>query len=117
MGRTNKTGRSFRESRRILDSLGIMVKPNEVVHHVDGNPQNNNPNNLQIMTRGEHQKHHFGTVNEPHVHEFVSVTCPICGQTRLIQYRHTKDSNHTGRCMSCNGKVIIKENRVRRENV
>jgi hypothetical protein len=34
------------------------VRPNEVVHHKDGNKQNNHWGNLQIMTRTNHAKHH-----------------------------------------------------------
>ena len=34
------------------------IKPNEVVHHRDGNKKNNSWNNLQIMTRSQHYKHH-----------------------------------------------------------
>jgi HNH endonuclease len=30
----------------------------EVVHHIDGNKQNNDISNLQIMTRGEHTQYH-----------------------------------------------------------
>ena len=32
--------------------------PDLVVHHSDGNPQNNDPANLRLMTRGEHSRWH-----------------------------------------------------------
>ena len=28
----------------------------EIVHHIDNNPQNNKPENLQLMTQKEHLK-------------------------------------------------------------
>jgi len=31
----------------------------EVVHHIDGNSLNNQPNNLHIITRAEHEKCHY----------------------------------------------------------
>ena len=34
------------------------LKSNEVVHHKDRNPQNNEANNLQLMTRSEHITFH-----------------------------------------------------------
>lgn len=36
--------------------IGRELRPNEVVHHRDGNPANNNVGNLQLMSWGEHSK-------------------------------------------------------------
>lgn len=38
--------------------LGRKLRPDEIVHHIDGNKLNNNIENLKIMTRGEHSKLH-----------------------------------------------------------
>lgn len=38
--------------------LGRRIRPNEVVHHIDENKQNNNISNLQVMTRAEHARIH-----------------------------------------------------------
>jgi hypothetical protein len=38
--------------------LGRDLKPNEVVHHKDGNKLNNKKNNLEVMTKAEHYKIH-----------------------------------------------------------
>jgi len=38
---------------------GRNLKPDEVVHHIDGNKKNNNPKNLLICTQEEHERLHF----------------------------------------------------------
>lgn len=38
--------------------IGRRIFANEVVHHIDKNRTNNNPDNLQLMTRAEHAKLH-----------------------------------------------------------
>ncbi len=38
--------------------LGRKLKRSEVVHHKDGNGLNNNLNNLEIMSIGDHMRHH-----------------------------------------------------------
>jgi len=38
--------------------LGRELLSTEIVHHIDGNPQNNNIANLEIMTLSEHARHH-----------------------------------------------------------
>lgn len=41
--------------------IGRELRDDEVVHHIDGNPLNNSLDNLEVMTRSEHMRHH---VNE-----------------------------------------------------
>ena len=54
----NKKG-NVKEHRYIMEQLlERKLKPNEIVHHIDGNKENNDINNLQVMTRGEHSKLH-----------------------------------------------------------
>lgn len=35
------------------------LKKDEVIHHIDWNKQNNNINNLQVMTKSEHSRLHY----------------------------------------------------------
>lgn len=38
--------------------IGRRLNRDEVVHHIDGNPRNNDMSNLQLMTRGDHSRLH-----------------------------------------------------------
>lgn len=55
--------RNGRHEHRIVAEMkiGRALRPGEVVHHIDGDPRNNAPNNLEVMTQAEHmQKHGLG---------------------------------------------------------
>lgn len=62
------TGKSYirektqHQHRVVMEKiLGRKLKKGEVVHHKDMNKQNNNPNNLQVMTQSEHARLHILT--------------------------------------------------------
>lgn len=65
---------------------GRKLRVDEEVHHIDGNPLNNEPSNLEIRIRGEHQKTHATKYND------IEVSCAWCGKTfvwtGLQQRRH-----------------------------
>ena len=61
----NKCKRIF-EHRLVMQTyLKRKLKPSELVHHKDGNKSNNLLNNLIIMSRSDHIKHHLrnGEIN------------------------------------------------------
>lgn len=56
------------EHRYIMTKkIGRPLKKYEVVHHIDGNKENNDPNNLQLMSMGGRGKFHG-----------VPIKCPNC---------------------------------------
>ena len=60
-------------------SLGCPLAPAEDVHHIDGNPENNDLNNLQIKSHGEHQRAH--SLKYPlEIHS----TCAHCGKDFIL---------------------------------
>lgn len=52
-------GSSVTEHQYVMEKhIGRKLEKNECVHHIDGNRANNDINNLQLMTIGEHSKLH-----------------------------------------------------------
>lgn len=39
--------------------LGRKLLPTEIIHHIDGNPKNNDWENLEITNRSDHIRHHL----------------------------------------------------------
>ena len=42
--------------------IGRPLKTGEIVHHIDGNKRNNDPDNLMVMTQEDHCRLHFKKV-------------------------------------------------------
>jgi hypothetical protein len=42
----------------MAEKLGRMLTSDEFVHHIDGDPTNNHPDNLMLVTRSEHLRIH-----------------------------------------------------------
>jgi hypothetical protein len=64
-GTNGEPGKYQYEHDLIMEKkLGRKLRPNEIVHHKDGDPNNNSISNLAVMTRAEHnkedKKHHDG---------------------------------------------------------
>ncbi len=60
-GKTYRKLNGRHEHRVIMETIiGRPLESGEVVHHKDGNIQNNDPNNLELLvSQGEHCREHF----------------------------------------------------------
>jgi hypothetical protein len=57
----DEAGRQHQEHRLIMERIvGRPLRPNEDVHHKDEDKKNNDPSNLEILTRREHARLHHG---------------------------------------------------------
>jgi hypothetical protein len=97
------------EHREVIEEkIGRELRENEVVHHVDGDKKNNNPENLTVMERSEHSAHH---AEEAEIYEF---NCPWCGN-KSTQLASDVRSNRKKGCAgpfcsrSCAGKWSAKK--------
>ena len=69
-------------------SLGRELLPNEQVHHKDGDPLNNDLDNLEIKMLGEHQREH----NPVKYHDKFT-TCGWCGKQFLWTAKQQRTFN------------------------
>jgi hypothetical protein len=71
-------GKKRRAHRVIIERIiGRPLRPDEQVHHKDKNPLNNEPSNLELMTRAEHERLH-GEERRIYPDE---KTCCVCGSS------------------------------------
>jgi len=65
---------------------GRKLAPDETVHHIDGNPKNNDYSNLQVITRSEHAK------RDVHRLKPKTFRCPMCGKTFSLSGKKLHDA-------------------------
>lgn len=61
--------------------LNRKLTEDEIVHHIDGNPENNEVSNLQVMTLKEHSRMH-----KTKYHDIV-IPCEVCGKKLFGQLK------------------------------
>jgi|JI10StandDraft_1071094.scaffolds.fasta_scaffold375182_3 hypothetical protein len=65
--RANAKGYVYRYWVVAEEKIGRELRPNEVVHHIDRDRGNDNPDNLEVMTRGEHTLLHYADRGPEHM--------------------------------------------------
>lgn len=62
---TTRDGKVMYEHRYVMEQhLGRKLLDNEHIHHMDGNPKNNDISNLEILSPEEHHRLHMTEQNE-----------------------------------------------------
>lgn len=103
---SNKVKHTISYPKYLMEQhLGRYLEDNEQVDHIDGNPLNNNINNLQIKLLGEHQ------ALDSWRNKDVLVCCAFCGKPFIIKgselhSKNRKDRHQSGYycSRSCSGK-------------
>lgn len=69
--------------------LGRKLKATEQVHHIDGNPLNNNINNLELLNQHDHLKLHADVKSIKY--EDKLMVCPVCGKEFIWSAKQQKE--------------------------
>jgi hypothetical protein len=82
-------------------------KNGECIHHIDGDPENNDINNLELLSNEDHGLIH-GNDQKPILANWVYLECPICKKRffRLRRQTHLVKKKHRATFCSrkCSGK-------------
>lgn len=106
----NKTTHKVTSYPRILMEaiLGRELLPTEDVHHIDENPCNNDPSNLEVIDHREHTRQHG--LKQKHKYKNKKMICPICNKSFIWTekqqsefYSHTKTGNGPFCSKRCSG--------------
>ena len=84
----------------MMQKLGRSLEPYEDVHHIDGDPLNNDLDNLEIISHGEHQRMHST------IYQDKEMICDVCGKkfiwTPIRQRRYYTDlKRNKNRIITC----------------
>lgn len=79
-------GKVVEEHRYVMANLlRRELGPDEAVHHKDENKQNNDPSNLEILTRSEHASHHAKKGET-----MIAMVCAHCGSSFSREARNIR---------------------------
>lgn len=99
--------------------LGRILAPDEDVHHKDGNPLNNNPWNLIVINKAEHDRLHMqqDKISEKQKKYFgrkyfdKEMICPVCGNkfiwTARVQSSSKRNKTNAQPCCSRKCRAIL----------
>lgn len=90
----NKKTKKVTSYPRLLmeNQLGRTLKPTEDIHHKDGDPRNNSLDNLEVINKSDHVRHH----STKHYFSDKEMICPVCGEEFMwtAEQQRTKHRNN-----------------------
>lgn len=84
--------------------LGRPLISTEIVHHINGNPFDNRIENLQLMSRSTHMKHHLPEILDA-FRQVVPLNLPAAEIVRLFA---TQSANQIAKLYGCSGRTICR---------
>lgn len=97
----HKSGMAFEHRVIVSDLLGRPLKRSEIVHHKNGNPSDNRPENLVLMSQGDHCRVHFEGVRKTK-----PLMCKYCSAFFYPNNKRQLCCSHT-----CGAKLMHAEGR------
>jgi hypothetical protein len=90
--------------------LGRAMVSSEHVHHIDGNRENDSPENLELLTADEHNKHHKnGTRHTKESRSKISLSLIRAHQTGIHAKPEIKNRGNDGRISKTNSSLSIED--------
>lgn len=86
-------GKIIEEHRFLFqETIGRELDFDEIVHHIDGNKSNNAIDNLELLSRSDHARHHSASAR------MINLTCAFCGSAFTREARQVETKRNNGQC-------------------
>lgn len=84
----------------VENHIGRLLNENEVVHHINGDKKDNRIQNLEVMDKRQHNRHHGQEVGR----KMLKLKCPWCKKEFILEqhnsFRHNKKRKRKYNCCS-----------------